>query len=224
MDPELTALYITAASIGFVHTLLGPDHYLPFVAMSRARNWSELRTLSITALCGFGHVLSSVILGLIGVAIGSAVTSLEAIEAIRGDLAAWALIAFGLIYFAWGIRRAARKLPHKHLHRLAHEHDGNDQTRPKANITPWVLFTIFVLGPCEPLIPVLMYPAAKASMSGMIFVAVVFSAVTITTMMAAVFILNRGIKILPVRNLERYAHALAGLVILLCGVAIKLGL
>jgi sulfite exporter TauE/SafE len=224
METELTALLITAGSIGFVHTVLGPDHYLPFVAMSRARNWSEIRTLSVTALCGLGHVLSSVVLGLIGVAIGSAVTSLEAIESVRGDLAAWALIAFGLVYFAWGIRRAAKNLPHKHLLGTTHEHHDDGSHKHKANITPWILFTIFVLGPCEPLIPVLMYPAAQSSLSGLVLVAAVFSAVTIATMMAVVFVLNRGIKILPVQNLERYAHALAGLVILLCGVAIKLGL
>jgi hypothetical protein len=70
MTPELTALLLTAASIGFVPTVLGPDHYLPFVAMSHARNWSRLRTIVITALCGVGHVLSSVVLGLVGLGAG----------------------------------------------------------------------------------------------------------------------------------------------------------
>jgi len=65
MNEELTILLITAASIGFFHTLLGPDHYLPFVAISKARDWSQTKTLLLTILCGFGHVLSSIILGLI---------------------------------------------------------------------------------------------------------------------------------------------------------------
>ena len=38
-----------------------------------------------------------------------------------------------------------------------------------------ILFTIFVFGPCEPLIPILMYPAAKSSVAGMLLVAGVFS-------------------------------------------------
>lgn len=32
MTPEITVLAIAAASIAFVHTVLGPDHYLPFIA------------------------------------------------------------------------------------------------------------------------------------------------------------------------------------------------
>jgi hypothetical protein len=64
---ELKALVITAASLGFFHTLLGPDHYLPFIMMSWARGWSGLKTGLITFLCGLGHICSSVVLGLIGV-------------------------------------------------------------------------------------------------------------------------------------------------------------
>jgi sulfite exporter TauE/SafE len=230
MNPELTALTVTAASIGFIHTLIGPDHYLPFVAMARARDWSTLRTLIVTIICGVGHVASSVVLGLIGVALGIAVTKLEAVESVRGDLAAWALIAFGLVYMVWGIRRAVRNAGHKHFPGLhthehgtehhAHEHD----LEAKPSITPWVLFTVFVLGPCEPLIPILMYPAAQSSTSGMILVASVFGVVTISTMVAAVLVLSHGIKLVSLRALERYSHALAGFVILACGVAIQLGL
>ena len=45
MTVDIGLLLLTAASIGFIHTLLGPDHYLPFVAMSAARGWSSRRTL-----------------------------------------------------------------------------------------------------------------------------------------------------------------------------------
>ena len=48
MPVDIGLLVLTAASIGFVHTLLGPDHYLPFVAMGAARRWSTRKTLWIT--------------------------------------------------------------------------------------------------------------------------------------------------------------------------------
>ena len=35
--------------------------------MSRARRWSVNKTLAVTILCGIGHVLSSVVVGLVGV-------------------------------------------------------------------------------------------------------------------------------------------------------------
>ncbi len=212
MSAELTALLITAASIGLIHTVLGPDHYLPFVAMASARNWSRSKTVVITAFCGIGHVLSSVVLGLIGAAIGTAVTSLEIIESVRGDLAAWALIAFGLVYLVWGLRRAAKRHSHSHVH------------ADKKSITPWVLFTVFVLGPCEPLIPILMYPAAQHSTSGMVAVATVFGLVTVSTMITMVLVLSYGVRFISLGRLEQYSHALAGFVILLCGVSIQLGL
>jgi hypothetical protein len=233
MNKELAALYITAASVGFFHTLLGPDHYLPFIVMSKARNWSMAKTGLITFLCGLGHVFGSIMLGIIGVALGLGVMKLEALEAIRGNLAGWALISFGFAYFIWGIRAIIKNRPHKHkhihqecgdhshTHCHTREHAHVHTEKGKANITPWVLFTIFVLGPCEPLIPVLMYPAAKMSIAGVIGVAFIFSAVTIATMIGIVSLSYMGINLVPAGRIERYSHALAGAAILMCGVAIQ---
>jgi nickel/cobalt exporter len=233
VSQELTILVITAASIGFFHTLFGPDHYLPFIVMGRARNWSLAKTAYITALCGVGHIGGSVLLGMIGIAAGIGVTRLEALEGVRGNLAAWLLIAFGLVYFAWGLRRAIKNRPHehKHLHSCGvahtHEHTHTDEhahpheTEGKKTITPWVLFTIFVLGPCEPLIPLLMYPAAKSSLGGVVLVAGVFGVITISTMLGIVLVSTLGLSQLPVRRLERYSHALAGATIALSGLAIQ---
>jgi len=57
MSYELSVLLIAAASIGFFHTLFGPDHYLPFIVMSKSGNWSLRKTTLITFICGIGHVL-----------------------------------------------------------------------------------------------------------------------------------------------------------------------
>jgi len=211
MSRDLLILIATAASIGFFHTLIGPDHYLPFVVMSRSRKWSRLKTARITSLCGVGHVLSSVILGGIGIAFGVAVVKLEIVESFRGNIAAWVLIAFGLMYSVWGLRRAIKRRPHTHVH----EQVG------KVNVTPWVLFTIFVLGPCEPLIPILMYPAAKNSVFGVVMVAGTFGLITILTMVTVVLFASAGLQFIPMRGMERYSHALAGAAIVLSGMAIQ---
>ena len=232
MSAELAILTGTAASIGFFHTLFGPDHYLPFIVMSRARRWSLVKTTWITLLCGIGHVGSSVILGAVGVAVGMAVARLEGAESVRGQIAAWLLIGFGLAYFLWGVRRAIRRRPHAHghLHRdseHAHKHvHSGEHAHPhdaagKKSLTPWILFTIFVLGPCEPLIPILMYPAAAKSAWGVAMVAGVFGGVTIATMLAVVLAGAFGFRLVPTTRLERYSHAMAGAAILLCGLAIQ---
>lgn len=233
MSQELMILLATAASIGFFHTILGPDHYLPFVVMSKTAKWSLTKTSFVTIACGIGHVLSSVVIGLIGIAFGIAVTNLENVESMRGNYATWALIAFGLVYFVWGVRRAWRNQPHQHLHvhekGITHvhththtsEHMHVHQDAEAKSLTPWVLFVIFVLGPCEPLIPLLMYPAAKNSFSGMLLVAAVFGIVTTMTMLGIVLISVWGLNLRNFSKWDRYSHALAGASLALCGVAIQ---
>ncbi|MFQ5432991.1 MAG: hypothetical protein ACE5EN_10865 [Nitrospinota bacterium] len=213
MPPELALLSFSSAMVAFFHTLLGPDHYLPFVIMSRTGKWSRSKTLAVTFFCGIGHVLGSIVIGSIGVAFGFAVTRLETVESARGNVAAWALITFGLVYFVWGMRKAAKQ----------HTHGGHRRLSETSmvNYTPWILFTIFVLGPCEPLIPLLMYPAAKASTTGLALVVLIFLTVTVMTMLGTVLLLSTGVERLPIKRLERYTHALAGATISLCGVAIR---
>ncbi len=235
-DTTITALIATAAAIGFVHTIAGPDHYVPFIAMARAGRWSLAKTLAVTIACGFGHVLSSVLIGIAVIALAS-VTLENAtwFESARGELAGWLLLGFGVAYMLWGIRRAIRNKPHTHWHSHddgtvhCHEHDHhgdhahahNDTAR---SMTPWVLFTIFVFGPCEPLIPLLMVPAAKLSWPGLVLVTFVFAVVTILTMTAVVMGTLAGLSRWSFPSLERYAHATAGFALAACGAAIQIGL
>ena len=231
MSNEINVLAVTAASIGIIHTLTGPDHYLPFIVLSRARKWSRSRTLVVTGLCGVGHVLGSVILGVLGIALGLAVGQVEALEGVRGDMAAWLLISFGLVYLVWGLRKVNRDRMHVHAHRhldgTLHTHDHShhhEHSHPHEDgggkLTPWALFIIFVLGPCEPLIPILMYPAARHNIGGLVLVTTIFAAATIGTMLAIVMIAVRGGRLLPMHWMERYTHPLAGLAILCSGLAI----
>ena len=230
-NSAVSVLLISAASIGFVHTLIGPDHYLPFVVLARVRKWRLGKTLLVTLACGLGHVLSSVLIGAIGVAAGIALTRLEGVESARGEVASWLLIGFGLAYAVWGLRRGILNRPHSHLHvhedghahahlhthsgRHGHLHEG------KGQVTPWVLFIIFVLGPCEPLIPLLMYPAATHHWAAVVGVTAVFGTTTVLTMLTIVGLLTRGLLMIKTGGLERYSHALAGAIIALSGLAIK---
>ena len=235
MGSELGILAATSATIGFVHTVTGPDHYLPFIVIGRARNWSLGRTLGVTALCGIGHVLGSVVLGMVGIGLGLAVGQLNIIEGVRGDIAAWLLISFGLIYGVWGLRKAMRDKSHTHVHQHSngtahshhhshhceHSHVHDEGSGSRGNLTPWALFIIFVLGPCEPLIPILMYPAATNSFAGLLLVTIIFATVTIATMLLMVSLAQRGVRLVPMQRIERYTHAIAGTAILGSGLAIR---
>jgi sulfite exporter TauE/SafE len=229
---EAQVLLLTAASIAFLHTILGPDHYLVFTAMGKARAWTLAKTLRITFYCGLGHILSSVVLGMIGIAAGMQLASLVHIEGVRGNLAGWALLAFGLVYLAWGLKKAGRSRRHTHVHihgDVVHEHEHDHHTdhahvheaRSGRSVTPWAMFIIFVLGPCEALIPLFMYPAAQQSAALVVAVALVFGVVTLITMLACVAATTIGLDRLRLPTSGRYAHAAAGALVACCGVAVS---
>ena len=137
---------------------------------------------------------------------------IEWLEGFRGNLAAWAFIAFGLAYAVWGL---------KHVFKPSNKKVKEDGDTPSTKVTPWVLFIIFVLGPCEVLIPVLMYPAANESLGALLTVTGVFGGTTLATMMGAVFLASYGLSFISIKPLEKYTHTIAGMVIFLSGMAIQ---
>ena len=229
MTSEFTLLLLTAISVAFIHTLSGPDHYLPFIMITKARKWSLVKTSWFTVLCGLGHVGGSIVLGFIGIAFGIALAKLELFESVRGNLIAWLFTAFSLVYLVWAIYRVLRGKKHTHIHyhknshTHVHEHNHHAEhmhvhdEKSKAKITPWILFTIFVFGPCEPLIPIVMFPAAKHNWMQLAVVTGTFSIITILTMLTVVLVASFGIKFFPLKVMEKYSHVMAGSTILLCG-------
>ncbi|MFH1801034.1 MAG: hypothetical protein ABH891_09375 [Candidatus Omnitrophota bacterium] len=213
MTHESMILVTAAFSMGILHVILGPDHYVPFIVMAKARRWSCFKTAVITALCGVGHVGSSVVLGILGIHLGISLKKLVMFESVRGEWAAWGLIAFGLVYFIYGLRRVLKGRFE------AHHPDQQKLTQ----WVPWTLFVVFVLGPCEPLIPVFMFPAMQHDLMTTALVTGVFSGMTLLTMLGIVLVSVFGMNFLPSVSgqLERYGHAFAGLVILLCGFGVR---
>ena len=205
-EPTLQLLLGTAATIGLVHTLVGVDHSIPFVVMGRARGWTLRRTLAITLVCGLAHVASSVVLGLVGIGAGMALDQLAWIQEVRGSLAAWGLIAFGLVYAAWAVVRGRRGRTHAH---------GEGRS-----LTLLSLFLLFLLGPCEALIPLLMAPAWLHHWAWVPLVVGVFGSVTVVTMLAAVTAGFYGLSLASSARLERHAHLLAGSTLAASGAAI----
>lgn len=214
---SLSALWAAALLTAVIHTIAGPDHYLPFIAIAKSRGYSLKKTLLWTFVCGIGHIGSALLIALAFIYFSHWLSkeNFAWIEDNRGDVAAYALIGLGAAYLLWALRRRFRHNEQKHNH--LPELDG------RKNITVWVLFIIFVLGPCEALLPILT-ASSVLGVSAVISSTVIFSLATITTMMLAVTLGLLGINALRFNGLERYAHELAGGTIMACGVAIICGL
>lgn len=80
---------------------------------------------------------------------------------------------------------------------------------------------IFVLGPCEPLIPLLMIPAATVGAGAVVMVTGAFTVVTIGTMLGLVVLGYYGLHVGRFHWLERHGHVMAGLAIAASGMAIR---
>lgn len=194
-------LVVSTLGVAVVHAL-APDHWVPFVAIGRAQQWSVKKLVLVTTLAGIGHVGSSVVLGLIGLALGFLLKGIQAFESARGEIAGVILIGFGLAYAVWGLKQAR----HAHL----------DKSQI---VTVWTLIAIFVLGPCEPLIP-LMLLAAQHGWAAIWIVSVLFSGATIAMMLGQALLAYLGVRLLATERLERWTHALAGLLIALTGLLV----
>jgi len=230
MPDALLILLGGAATVGVVHTAIGVDHTLPFVVLAKARGWTLRRTLWVTAGCGLVHVATSLLLGGLGALAGFALADLQWVQALRGDAAAWLLVAFGAVYALHGLRRVGRGVTHDHVH--AHD-DGtvhghvHDHHAAHAHVhgepsvaTTWGLFLIFGLGPCEALIPMIMASAAQGGGAWSVAVALVFALSTLLTMLGVVTLGVRGLRSLSLPAWGRFADPLAGAAVASSGLAI----
>lgn len=217
-DITLPAIWLTAFLTAVLHTIMGPDHYLPFIAIGKSRGYGLRKTLLWTFVCGVGHIASALLLALVFIYFSHWLSkeNFAWIEENRGNVAAYALIGLGAAYLLWALR-----------HRLKHRHNADHHHLPapdgKKNISVWLLFIIFVLGPCEALLPILM---ASSVLGGYAVISgtVIFSVATIATMMLAVTLGILGVNALRLNRLEAYAHEIAGGTIMACGLAIICGL
>ncbi|MFI3305335.1 MAG: hypothetical protein R3Y68_02335 [Rikenellaceae bacterium] len=219
----LLSLSLTAITIAFFHTASGPDHYLPFIVLRRSRGWSLTKTIMLTIVCGMGHVLSSVVLGIIGVVVGWQMSEISIFQDMRGDMSSWALLIFGILYLAYGINKARKVQAHKHFDVVeddvyVYEHKHNEAYAPgsRVKVTPLVLFAIFVMGPSEPIIPLLFFSGTHRSPVEIAWLIALFTVTTIATMIGMVLLGNFSYNKIGSYHIDQYSHAIGGFVISLC--------
>ena len=117
-------LLATMALIGIFHTMV-PDHWVPITLVARRYRWSRKETGRFAALAGLGHVLTTLLLGLLVWGIGKA-------AALRFGQALDSYASFGLVLFGgWFAVRSYREVrasgtedasQHHHSHGYDHVH------------------------------------------------------------------------------------------------------
>lgn len=227
-EMTLSAMGLAAFLTAVIHTIMGPDHYLPFVAIGKSRDYSLQKTLFWTFICGVGHIVSALLIAIAFIYLSQWLDeeNFVWIEANRGNVAAYALIGLGAAYLLWAMRHRwlhKHQATHSHLIQFTAMQNTQTQNTSSRNISVWVLFIIFVLGPCEALLPILT-ASSVLGVTAVLLSTLIFSVATIATMMSAVALGMLGIHALRFHKLEAYAHEIAGVTIMMCGLAIILGL
>lgn len=226
METELSFLLTTAVSVSVLHTISGPDHYIPFVAIGKSKGWKLPKIVLWTIVCGTAHIVASVFIASGGAALGFSLSKIDGLNDVRGGLASWAIFIFGILYFLYGLYDVSRNKRHKHFDIYdddtvyVFEHDHKQMTYPtnRRKVTPWVLFLIFLLGPCEVLFPLLAYPAVEQSAFNMFLLIATFLFTTVSTMVSVVILIYYGFNFVKTEWLEKYITPISGLSIAGCGV------
>jgi ABC-type nickel/cobalt efflux system permease component RcnA len=119
-------LIFAVAAVGVLHTIV-PDHWLPIALLSREHGWTRAQTGRAAFGAGVGHVVSTLLIGLVvwfaGVAVAARFGHL--VDVASGA----ALVGFGLWISvgAWLEQRAEAGHPHQDaLEIVHHDHHSHD--------------------------------------------------------------------------------------------------
>lgn len=228
MSETTPALLAAAAGVGFGHAVL-PDHWVPLAVLGRARRYPLSKIARLSGLAGVAHVLLSIVLGAVIVAIGlqfrSAVSSAQ--DAVIGGL----LIATGL---GFGALQATGRGRHDHDHDDHHHDDHHDDhghghvhADPEAGHGIGRLAAIMVpfgaaASPDLTILPVFL-AATTAGVATAVGSVVIFGAVTIGTIVGLTLGAARGGYQVKGEWLDRWGNAVTAVVLVVIGALVLTG-
>jgi hypothetical protein len=216
---SVTGLLLGTLSLAAVHALI-PSHWLSFALVGRMQRWSVRRTLLITALAGTGHVLMTVVVGLVLAAAGKAFwNSLHIPHALERATTSLLLIALG-VYFALFAHRGHHGCTHKHDHDYhAHPENGDNHTGKLGSVT--TVFGALALGmtlsPCLELLGIYV-GATQFSWTILLGVSALMAVTTLSIMLTLVWLTVSGLQRWNLRWLERKEGPIVGGILILLGI------
>ncbi|NIQ87443.1 MAG: hypothetical protein GTN83_22215 [Acidobacteria bacterium] len=234
IDASTAPLLATAAATAVLHTAI-PDHWLPFVLIGRARNWSPARTARITFLAGVLHLAVSFGLAVLALGLGrAAVAALgETMEHATGPL----LVLFGLVYAIWSWRKGGHFHPGGSLlHRGAHgcdghEGDANDEhlhyhadqalIRDDGRFGAAGLAVLVGLNPCVLIVPVAL-SAAQLGGAAILAVFVAYGVPALVLMVGLAALATTAARRIRIPAAARHMEMISGLLIAVLGAVLWL--
>ncbi|HEY5317012.1 MAG TPA: hypothetical protein VIJ20_03470 [Solirubrobacteraceae bacterium] len=227
------ALLAASAGVGFGHAIL-PDHWVPLAVLGRTRRYPLRKVARLSGLAGVAHVLISVILGGVIIAVGLQFRS--TVESAQDTIIGCLLIATGLGFAALeltghGHGHSHDHTGHGHDHGHDHEegHDHGHDSHTHAHERPGLRGLAGVMVPfgaaASPdltILPVFL-AATTAGAATAIGSLVIFAIVTIGTIVGLTLAAARGGYQIRGQWLERWGNAITALVLVVIGALVLVG-
>jgi hypothetical protein len=178
---DTTAAVLAAAGVGFGHAVL-PDHWVPLAVVGRTQRYSLARVARLSGAAGVAHVLVSVVLGAVIVAVGLQFRSTieHAQDAIVGGL----LIATAVVFALFELTGLGHGHAHDHVHphdeNLHHDHDDHRRNHRHRSLLAVMVPFGAAASPDLTVLPVF-FAATAAGTGAAVASLIAFAAVTIAT-------------------------------------------
>ena len=226
MSATTPALFAAAAGVAIGHAIL-PDHWVPLAVLGRARRYPLSKVARLSGLAGLAHVLLSIILGAVIIAIGLQFRS--TVQSAQDTIIGCLLIATGVGFALFEL--SGRGHSHEHEHGHTHEHDDHDHDHPdhhaheargiRALAAVMVPFGA-AASPDLTILPVFLAAAAVGAPTAIGSLAI-FAAVTIGTMVGLTLTAAKGGYQIHGRWLDRWGNGITALVLVVIGALVLTG-
>jgi hypothetical protein len=214
------ALLAAAAGVGFGHAIL-PDHWVPLALLGRTRRYPLSRVARLSSLAGIAHVIVSIALGAVIIAVGLQFRS--AIQSGQDTIVGALLVATGLGFALLDLTGRGHRHPHEHDHDHPHDHEaaqpkpGGPPGRTRiANLAAVMVPFGAAASPDLTILPVFL-AAASVGVATAVGSVAIFAAVTIGTIVGLTLAAARGGYEIRGAWLERWGNALTALVLVVIG-------
>jgi len=213
------ALLAAAAGVGFGHAVL-PDHWVPLAVLGRTRRYPLSRVARLSGLAGVAHVLVSIVLGCVIIAVGLQFRS--TVEHAQDTIIGCILIATGIGFLLLELTGRGHHHSHDHdHHHHDHHHHGPEHGHHHGLAAVMVPFGA-AASPDLTILPVFL-AATTAGVATAVGSVVIFAAVTIGTIMGLTLAAARGGYQLKGDWLERWGNVFTAGVLAAIGVLVLVG-
>ncbi|MCX6303756.1 MAG: hypothetical protein NT040_02195 [Bacteroidetes bacterium] len=201
-------IFIGSLMLSTIHALI-PNHWLPLIAVGKTEKWTPGQTLWATAITGFAHTLSTIIIGIVVGLVGYKLAS--GYTVISETIAPAILIGLGMVYVILDLRH------HHHHHEMmpVTTAPGQKKSRWMAILTS--LSIAMFLTPCIE-IEAFYFQAGTIGWTGIFIVSAVYLVTTIVVMLVLVYWGIKGANILRTGFPGRHEKTITGMVLIALGI------